>query len=217
MHTVKVLSNQEVASRVHLITLSKPQGFTFVPGQFIVLQDTVEDKPTRRSYSIASAPHEGHIAVLVRSQEHGVFSPHLCSLQPDDTITLLGPFGQFVLDDLKGPVVFIGAGTGIAPCMSFARSDHSAELHVLVSARTPSEHIFTENATTISRTVTREHSEDWNEHTGRIRADMLTYPLDAQYYLCGPTAMVVAVEELLVNKGVETSRIHKEKYGKITA
>lgn len=233
MIRVTVLENREEAPEVQTLLLRKPEGFTFVAGQFVVLQAEHEGRPMRRSYSIASAPHEDTVNVTVKRQRPGRFSPVLCALSPGEEIGLLGPFGAFVLPPDDSPLVLLAAGTGITPFISFLRDlrrrGERRDITVLYSARTSAELLYrdeleslaSEGALRLVLTITRPQEDTaWEGQRGRITAETLRQaelPSDAWNYICGPTPMVTAVREALLSSGVRADRVRTEKFGNIEA
>jgi ferredoxin-NADP reductase len=228
MLKVRVIDNQPASEDAFVLCLEKPGGFSFLPGQFVVLQLEVNGKPLRRSYSIASAPHQDCLHIAVRLQPQGRFSPALKALVSGDEVGLLGPFGLFTLPEDDSPLVLLAAGTGITPFISFlkhlkhAKDERSVSL--LYSNQTPTRALYYEELsspwpfTKIKHTLTKP-PDDWNGLKGRIDAEKLTEVLTpkAHYYVCGPTPMVVAVKQSLIELGVAPDRIHTEKFGHINA
>jgi sulfite reductase (NADPH) flavoprotein alpha-component len=80
------------------------------------LAEIITPKGHRRDYSIASLPDEGHVRLLVRQKADGDGSRLLTeTLQPGEGLKLrLKVHENFHLPEGKGPVVLIGAGSGLA-------------------------------------------------------------------------------------------------------
>ena len=228
-----MLGNERASEGLNVITLEKPRGFIHKPGQFIIIHMELGGKPVRRSYTVASAPHEDCIRLLIREQQGGLMSPVLCSSKKGDRINLLGPFGRFVLPP-EGPLVLIGAGTGIAPFISFIKHmEHQSDrraVKLIYSARTPEDLVFMDYLLDVSNvlrldtnfTVTRPHlsSTKWDGRTGRIDDTLLSGVCsnpEASFLICGPTSIVGAVKAMLAKMGVPGSRVMTEAYGKVEA
>jgi sulfite reductase (NADPH) flavoprotein alpha-component len=90
-----------------------------------------------RYYSLASAASDGVVEVCVRRQPGGACSPWLTDLEPGAVIdAFIRPHETFRPDREATPVILVGAGTGIAPLIGFAR--HNAKgrpLHLYFGAR----------------------------------------------------------------------------------
>src|SRR5258708_38947802 len=90
------------------------------PGQHIDVRLTAEDGyQAQRSYSIASAPQEGRLAITVERLDDGEVSPYLAGeLVVGDQLEFRGPIGgYFVWDgtDDDRPVGLVGGGSRGGP------------------------------------------------------------------------------------------------------
>jgi len=87
----------------------------FLPGQYI---DILLKDGTRRSFSMANAPHEDEFVQLhVRHVPGGSFTDHVFkTMKERDILRFEGPFGTFFLrEESAKPIVFVASGTGFAP------------------------------------------------------------------------------------------------------
>lgn len=84
----------------------------------------VNEKPTRRNYSIASNPHVENvlrfnvrIATPPRGQDcqAGVGSSYVFNLKPGDRVSAMGPMGDFHVKDTDKEMIYLGGGAGMAP------------------------------------------------------------------------------------------------------
>ena len=87
----------------------------FLAGQYIefLLKDG-----TRRSFSMANAPHDAELIELhVRHVAGGQFTDHVFGkMKERDILRFEGPLGTFFLrEDSDKPIVFVASGTGFAP------------------------------------------------------------------------------------------------------
>ena len=121
------------------LRLPAAEPFRFEAGQYI---DIMLSGGRRRSFSIASPPHDARLLELhVRRAAGGEFSERLFGQDPQSALlTIEGPLGQFVyqphvatLGDAVtsgfagtptppvAPMLLIGGGTGLAPLLSILR------------------------------------------------------------------------------------------------
>lgn len=100
------------------LALSRPAGFQFLPGQRI----RIRQGPLERDYSLASAPQDPALRLLVRVFPHGRLSPHLSALSIGTEISFDGPLGYFVFQPSDRTPVFVATGTGVAPFVSMSRA-----------------------------------------------------------------------------------------------
>lgn len=123
----RVLALEQVASDVMIFTVKLPanQSFRFRAGQYV---DFLLAEGRRRSFSIASAPHQADtLEFHVRLIEGGLFTRHVFeSMQPRDIMRIEAPLGSFFLrEDSKRPIVLLAGGTGFAPIKSIV--EHAIE------------------------------------------------------------------------------------------
>ena len=120
----RVRSISRVAQDVAVVKLQLPatEKFDYLAGQYI---DILLKDGKRRSYSMASAPHQDSIIELhIRHTPGGAFtdalfgsgSPSANAVKEKDILRFEGPQGTFFLrEDSTKPIVFLASGTGFAP------------------------------------------------------------------------------------------------------
>jgi len=94
----------------------------FLAGQFM---DILLKDGTRRSFSMANAPHDDELLQLhVRHVAGGAFTDHVFSkMKERDILRFEAPLGTFYLrEDSTKPIVFVASGTGFAPIKSILES-----------------------------------------------------------------------------------------------
>jgi len=97
------------------IKLPANEKLVFLAGQFVefLLKDG-----SRRSFSIANAPHDAELIELhVRHVAGGHFTDHVFTkMKERDILRFEGPLGTFFLrEDSEKPLVLVASGTGFAP------------------------------------------------------------------------------------------------------
>ena len=107
------------------LRLPVAETFRFEAGQYI---DIMLSGGRRRSFSIASPPHDARLLELhVRRAAGGEFSERLFDQSPQNALlTIEGPLGQFVYrprgaTPAVAPMLLVGGGTGLAPLLSILR------------------------------------------------------------------------------------------------
>jgi CDP-4-dehydro-6-deoxyglucose reductase, E3 len=102
------------------LKLPSVESLRFQPGQYL---DVLLDDGRRRSFSIASPPHDsGLIELHVRRVMGGGFSELLfTTLGVGSLLRIEGPVGQFVYRESDAPLLMIAGGTGFAPLKSMLR------------------------------------------------------------------------------------------------
>jgi ferredoxin-NADP reductase len=217
-------------------TLALPKWMAHRAGQHYDVRLTAPDGyQTERSYSVASAPERmGLIELTVERIEDGEVSPYLHDvLVTGDQIEVRGPIGGYFVWEVAmgGPLVLIGGGSGVVPLMAMLR--HRAAQHatlpvrILYSSRTPDDVIYRHELDALAAgdrgfeaffTFTREAPPGWTGYRRRIDAAMLgevTKPFGAhaRVYVCGPTLLVEAVANALVQMELPIEQIRTERFG----
>jgi ferredoxin-NADP reductase len=204
-------------------------------GQHVDVRLTAEDGyQTQRSYSIASSPEDGRIALTVERLEDGEVSPYLVDeMQVGDVLELRGPIGGWFVWDTRdgGPLVLVGGGSGLVPLMAMVR--HRAAVgsrvptRLLLSARRADDVLYaTELQATAAAgdglglftTLTREAPPGWRGFTRRVDAEMLAEvafaPAEmARVFVCGPTSFVETVAAALIELGHDPAMVKTERFG----
>lgn len=232
----RMLSRKIVARDTAELHLSKPDGFTFEPGQAIRLTIPTGADPEAgrmaRVFSIASAPHEDDLVVITRLRDSSAYKKALGSMKEGTYLDLAGPIGDFTLDcSTHRPAVFLAGGIGITPFLSMLRAAaHTAQLNettLIYSNRSTADAAALEalqgldaaqSGFRLVATMTDAQSaEGWDGETGYVDAAMLgrhlsdiTAPI---YYCVGPGTFVTAMRDMLVSAGIDPKDIRYEQFG----
>ena len=204
-------------------------------GQHVDVRLTAEDGyQAERSYSIASAPEDGRLALVVERLEDGEVSPYLTDeLRVGDGLELRGPIGGWFTWEAKegGPLLLVAGGSGIAPLMAMIR--HRAAAHsdaptrLLYSSRSREETIYAEEldrfaaedgALEVFHTLTRSQPSGWTGYSRRIDREMLDAVAPSPQerplaFICGPTPLVETGATVLVELGHDPARVKTERFG----
>jgi ferredoxin-NADP reductase len=219
--------------RTKTLVLDVPDWPGHRAGQHLDVRLTAEDGyQTQRSYSIASAPSGTRVELTVERIEDGEVSPYLTDvLQHGDRLELRGPVGgYFVWEPSRSePVLLVGGGSGVVPLMAMIRTraaaDSGTDMRLLLSSRTWDDVIYRDElerldggGLTVVHTLTRAQPSGWTGYARRVDAAMLAEvgppPTERPLvYVCGPTPLVEAVAEALVQLGHEAARIKTERFG----
>ncbi|MGW4490097.1 ferredoxin reductase [Amycolatopsis sp. NPDC004368] len=216
------------------IVLDLPDWPAYSAGQHVDIRLTAEDGyQAERSYSIASAPGDGHVMLTVERLDDGEVSPYLVDeLRVGDEVEVRGPVGGYFVwkPEFLSPALLIAGGSGVVPFRSMVRHHLAAEsttpMRLLYSARTEQVLLYRDeldradgdHEVDVRITLTREQSEGWSGHRGRIDRDFLErfgWPASERplVYVCGPTAFVEATADILVALGHDADRIKTERFG----
>jgi ferredoxin-NADP reductase len=225
----------EEAPQVKTLVLDAPEWPGHLAGQHVDVRLTAEDGyQAQRSYSIASAPEEGRLALTVERLDDGEVSPYLTDvLVVGDKLELRGPIGgYFVWDvDQRGPVLLVGGGSGVVPLMAMIRhrtaTGSDTPMRLLYSAKRLEDVIYRSeledfasrgDGLEVFLTLTREQPPGWQGFGRRVDRELLAevgWPAEEEplALVCGPTGFVEAVASALVEGGLPAGRVKTERFG----
>jgi ferredoxin--NADP+ reductase len=228
-----VLAVTDVSSSVRILRVARPREFSFRAGQAVKLGPA--GSGTRRSYSIASAPHEAHLEFCVELVPGGRVSSPLFRLASGSRLDIApNPKGSFALQSGKLWHVMVATVTGIAPLRSMLRTALAApgatgEFWILHGASYKDELPYAAELTELARreprvrylpTVSRPgdtRNQGWTGRVGRVEAHLLgvvqalgaqaarAAPADIAVYACGHPEMVRNVQNTLEPLGYAVS------------
>ena len=202
------------------ITLDLKNKFSFKAGQYITIKHNINGEEVRRAYSLCSNSNKNEIAVGVKKVEGGKMSTFLTDeLKVNDVLELMPPSGNFILNK-ENNVVAICAGSGITPILSMMKSSNS-NFTLVYGNKTPDSSMFLEEIKKMNATTHFAYSREEVEgvFNSRVDKDLLSELskeksfLEADgYFTCGPGEMIDMVEEFLLEKGVDESKIKFERF-----
>jgi ferredoxin-NADP reductase len=225
----KLIESSEIAPEVRHFVFEVPgvEKFTFVPGQFVSMNQIVNDKKITRAYSIASAPSDTNRFELCLNLVHeGLLSPRLFEMQPGDRIEIRPPLWMFVLRHPPRDVIFIATGTGIAPFRSILKAqlhEKSQAFTLVFGVRHESHLMYWAEFEEMARkhphfrflpTLSRP-TESWSGRSGHVQAHLqeaIGERRDVDVFLCGLKLMVDDVRNILKEMGFDRKQILFEKY-----
>lgn len=215
--------------------LSTP--FAHVAGQHVDIRLTAPDGyVAMRSYSIASSPSgSGVIELAIELLPAGEVSLFFHEIAVvGDEVELRGPLGgHFLWPELaSGPVLLIGAGSGVVPLMAMIRQRRALAQTVptalLLSSRTIRDTPFSEELLAVERAdptflfalaVTRETSQRSSYFSRRIDGAMFGDVVSrlpdrpAHVFVCGSNAFVNFATDGALMADLDPSIIKTERYG----
>lgn len=205
-------------------------GISFSPGQFAWL--SLRTSPWRiREHPFSIASGNGQCNKLEFTiKELGDFTRTIGATRVGERAFVDGPYGVFTVDryPLAAGFVFIAGGIGIAPVISMLRSlaerCEKRPLWLIYANNCWQDVTFREELESLQRQlslnvvhVLKEPPLDWEGERGLVTPELLRRVLPAQalrfeYFLCGPTAMSVAVQRGLHDFKVPLGQVHFELF-----
>jgi CDP-4-dehydro-6-deoxyglucose reductase, E3 len=217
------------------LRLPPAESFDFKPGQYV---DVLLSKGRRRSFSIASPPHDARpLELHVRRAPGGEFSEQVFAEEMRGAVLHLeGPLGNSVYREIAAaespgaaapPLLLVGGGTGLAPLKSILR-------HVLETGlprrmtlywgvreeRDLYAHAFLEEAARADARlryapVLSEPSPAWGGRRGFVHEAVLAEVEGLEHheiYASGPPRMIEAVRRDFTARGVAESAISFDSF-----
>lgn len=229
---VKIVGKKQLADGTLGISLEKPRNFSYRAGQYILLHiPSLKEKGARESthsMSLASAPHQEHLFVVMRISQSD-FKQTLNNMAIGDVLEIDGPLGNLWPENIDRPVVFIAGGIGIAPFYGIIEEQRKMgwprAVSLLYANRRPEDAAFLEEFSAIANdkfcfvpTMTRldENDKTWAGERGRVSAALikknikdLSAPL---YFIVGLPEMVKATKAELAKLNISPDNIKVESF-----
>ncbi len=232
-HFITCTKKTLLAPGVYELVFTKPGGFSFKAGQFVLFDVPLQNNPSDiqpRAFSIASIPSEDDLLFVVKMKEGG-----RASMWIEETLTtgmqvrIQGPFGLFLVKDAtkEAELVFVATGAGIAPFRSQIMSalrEHGdkRKMDLFFGVRHTEDFFWLETFEKLTEEfpqftfhpVLSGNRDEWSGKKGRVQMhlkDVVT-PTSG-IYICGAPEMVkdvktMCLEQLLCPK----AQVHAEGY-----
>lgn len=209
----------------------------FWAGQYVDITVTTQEGETiTRSFSMANPPSETQkLSFIIKKYPEGKFSNQLDNggIRAGAKVSVVGPYGMcFRREGREGPVILVGAGSGMSPVWSILQ-DHiaSAEnrpVYFFYGARTEDDLFHLDQLAAITSAhpsvefiPVLSHAPEgggWTGETGfvhqavdrKLRALGLAGQGDV--YACGPPPMIDALTPTLFMLDFESERIFYDKF-----
>lgn len=187
--------------------------FRYQPGQFVTLTLPVPTGTVYRTYTLSSTPTRPQRAsVTVKAQKDSIGTRWLLDhFRVGDSLTAVGPAGDFTLPPNPTKLLFISGGSGVTPMMSVTRClyDLASDVDIafLHFARTPDDLLFTAELDGLAgawpalkpRFIVEQASGAWGGPLGRpseLLLRQLCPDLDSRdVFCCGPGPFMAAVRD----------------------
>ncbi|WP_028974367.1 ferredoxin--NADP reductase [Spirochaeta cellobiosiphila] len=209
---ITVLEQIALTQDAYYIKLQKPS--QAIPGQLVSL--SIKSEEPFRHYSLASGTQDDHWGILYKEVEGGWLTPRLSQIGAGDTLWVTEPFGEFLLPQ-DNNIIWIGTGTGVAPFRAFINSTIDKNVTFLHGARSKEDFYFHQDFAAhlgdnyICCSSLDVHPDYYQGRLTKYITEEFDL-IDGTYMICGATEMVIAVREILLDKGVPFDKILSEIY-----
>jgi propane monooxygenase reductase subunit len=209
----------------------------FWAGQYVDITVTTQKGETiTRSISMANTPDQTEkLSFIIKKYPEGKFSGELDSggIKAGAEVTVVGPYGTcFRRDERQGPLILVGAGSGMSPIWSILndhlRSGEKRPVYFFYGARTRNDLFYLDriaelvgNHSDVTFIPVLSHANDdaeWQGERGFVHqsvdAKLKQLAVDGQgdVHACGPPPMIDALQPVLFMNGFETERIFFDKF-----
>jgi dihydroorotate dehydrogenase electron transfer subunit len=214
----KILSQKKITKDIFKICLDAPDICrTARPGQFINIRLTeMKDPLLRRPFSIHRIDGDT-LEILLRVVGRG--TDLLTKLRRNTTLDILGPLGHgFTISD-RSAAVLIAGGMGTAPLVMLAQEllKKGKRVFCLIGAEKKSVILCEEECRSLGAKVyvsTDDGSHGFKGFVTTLLVSLLDegqLPQDAQYYSCGPDAMLRALVPIVNSRNLSCQVSLEEK------
>ncbi|MEP6754617.1 MAG: dihydroorotate dehydrogenase electron transfer subunit [Chthonomonadales bacterium] len=209
-----IIDHKQLADFEFELTLKAPQiAKDSLPGQFVqILYDQSYNPFTRRPFSVYKVnPHMGTFSIVYLAR--GVFTQGLRNKRPGETLSIVGPLGNFFRPstDPEAVHILVAGGVGAPPlyfhALQMVDEGHDPEsIYVINGARTRDMLVGIEEFEQLPvNTIFTTDDGSYGQKgivTGPLLdiLDQTTKPV--QVYTCGPTPMLRAVGDLCNSRKV---------------
>lgn len=219
-HTVTLLMSQFVTHDVKHFIVSKPEGFSIVPGQGVEL---AVNRPGLREQGRPFTPTglagDRVLEFTIKAYpDHAGVTQALHQLEPGAELLMSEPFGTI---RYEGPGVFIAGGAGITPFLAILRDlAGKGELDrqtLIFSNKAPRDvicerelrHVLGERCILTCTGATAPGYE--NRRVDRAFLEEMVSDFTQRFYVCGPPPFMDAINAALTDLGARSESLVFER------
>lgn len=213
-HTVKILDTEMVTHDVRQLTVEKPDGYEFEPGQATeVSVDKYKWRDEKRPFTFTSLSEDEHLEFVIKIYpDHDGVTEQIGKLKKGDSLLIDDPWGTIQYD---GEGVFLAGGAGVTPFIAIFRDLHKrgdvGDNTLIFSNSTDKDIILKDEFEEILgdnfiNVITNEPTDDHIFLDGFIDKEFLDSKIndfDQAFYVCGPGPFNDSMMEYLKELGAD--------------
>ena len=215
-HIVKIKDIRQITHNVKRFRFEKPKGFKFVSGQATDVSVNKHGWENRMGpFTFTCLPNENYLEFIIKIyNDRHALTEQIGKLKVGDSFIIRDPFGTI---HYKRKGVFIAGGAGITPFIAILRNLHKKNKlkgnTLIFSNKTERDIILKDelkgmvgNNCIFLLTEQKRRGYDY----GRIGADYLRRKIKdfkQNFYICGPSQMIVDLKRMLDNLGVKPESV----------
>ncbi len=218
--TVKLLMSQFVTHDVKHFIVSKPDGFSIVPGQGVELAINRPDlRDQGRPFTPTGLADDGVLEFTIKGYpDHAGVTQALHQLTPGAELLMSEPFGTI---QYQGPGVFIAGGAGVTPFLAILRElagkGELSKQTLIFSNKTPRDvicekelrHALGERCILTCTGAAAPGYE--NRRIDRAFLEEKIKDFKQHFYVCGPEPFMDAVNAALADLGASSESLVFER------
>ncbi|GAY76517.1 dihydroorotate dehydrogenase electron transfer subunit [Sporolactobacillus inulinus] len=206
---MRVMTHEEIADHIFELKLQGQMVQQITePGQFVHVRISGKTDAVapllRRPISICSADlKSGTLTLIYRSGGLGTGTELLTHAQIGDTVDVLGPLGHgFPVSEAPTPAraLIVGGGVGVPPLygLSQALAKRGIQVTHVLGFRSEKDVFYQTDFEELGKTFVMTEDGTYGR-CGRVTDLLETVPFDIAY-ACGPTPMLRALEQTIIDK-----------------
>ncbi len=213
-HTVKILETEMVTHDVRQLTVEKPDGYEFEPGQATEVSiDKDNWRDEKRPFTFTSLNEEEHLEFVIKIYpDHDGVTEQIGKLKKGDSLLIDDPWGTIQYD---GEGVFLAGGAGVTPFIAIFRDLHKKEKignNTLIFSNTTDRDIILQDefeeilGDNFINVITDEPTDEHIFLDGYIDKEFLDSKIsdfDQAFYVCGPGPFNDSMMEYLKELGAD--------------
>lgn len=215
-HSVAVLSTEKVTHNVVRLTVEKPDGYDYKPGQATdVALDRDNWRDEQRPFTFTSLTDADHLEFTIKVYpDHDGVTQQIGKLKKGDRLLIDEPWGAI---QYKGPGVFVAGGAGVTPFIAILRDlqrKGALSGQTLIFSNSTERDIILrdefEAMDGLDCLFTVTDQDDSPLARGLVDRDFLKTHLadfSQDFYVCGPPKMIDAVTEDLKALGADPDSV----------
>ena len=215
-HSVAVLSTENVTHNVVRLTVEKPDGYDYKPGQATdVALDRDDWRDEQRPFTFTSLTDADHLEFTIKVySDHDGVTEQIGKLKKGDRLLIDEPWGAI---QYKGPGVFVAGGAGVTPFIAILRDlqrKGALSGQTLIFSNSTERDIILrdefEAMDGLDCLFTVTDQDDSPLARGLVDREFLkTHVADfsQDFYVCGPPKMIDAVTEDLKALGADPDSV----------
>lgn len=233
----KIVDFQKLTHDIRGVQIQLDAPLKFWAGQYVdITVRTKAGEEITRSFSMANPPSETQrLGFIIKKYPDGRFSNELDDggIQAGAEVSVRGPYGMcFRREGREGPVILVGAGSGMSPVWSIlndhVESGEDRPVYFFYGARTRNDLILLDEIAALTAAhpgvefiPVLSHAGDdasWTGERGFVheavdrRLKALGVEGNGDVYACGPPPMIDALTPVLFMNDFESDRIFYDKF-----